>query len=72
MALVFFKPVATNQVERRIQSHASLFQPFTNNCIKKSKQASAQHATTDYHEFEMHFDPSDEKSQRANKAVHTF
>jgi hypothetical protein len=62
MAPVYSKPLATNRVAERIQSHdVSSFPPPI--AFARSRRASAKHEATDVREFKMRFDPSDEKSQ---------
>jgi hypothetical protein len=53
-----------------IQSHVSWFPPPI--AFLKSKRASGKHETTDHHEFEIRFDPSDENFQKTEKATLTY
>jgi hypothetical protein len=70
MAPVYLKPLATNHVAERIQSHVSSFPlPIA---FAPSKRASGKHKATNFWEFKMRFDPSDEKSQKTKKSVLTF
>ena len=70
MAPVYSKPLATNRVAERIQSHVSSFPPPI--AFARSRRASAKHETTDFREFEMKFDPSDQLSQKTKKSVLTY
>ena len=70
MAPVYSKPITTNRVAERIQSHVSSFPPPI--AFARSKRAKDKHETSDYREFEMHFDASDKNSQKTKKSVLTF
>ena len=70
MAPVYSKPLLTNRVAERIQSHVSSFPPPI--AFSRSRRASVQHEATNFQEFEMRFDPSDETSQKTKKSVLTF
>jgi hypothetical protein len=71
MAPVCSKPLATHRVAvERIQSHVSSFPPPI--AFAGSRQASAKHEATNFQEFDMRFDPSDEKLQTTKKSNLTF
>ena len=67
---IYSKLMSTNQVAERIQSHVSSFPPPIP--FARSKRASIKHEPTDFREFEMLFDPTDENSQKTKKAVLTY
>jgi hypothetical protein len=70
MAPVYLKPLATNRVAERIQSHVSSFPPPI--AFAWSKLASARHEANGFGEFKMRFNPSDKKSQKTKKSILTF
>ncbi len=67
---IYSKLMSTNRVAERIQSHVSSFPPPI--AFARSKRASIKHEPTDFREFEMRFDPTDENSQKTKKAVLTY
>jgi hypothetical protein len=67
MAPVYLKLFSTNRVVERIQTYVSSFPPPV--VFVRSQRASTKQETTDYCEFGMKFDPSDENSKKTKKAV---
>ncbi len=67
---IYSKLMSTNRVVERIQSHVSSFPPPI--AFARSKRASIKHEPTDFREFKMRFDPTDENSQKTKKAVLTY
>ena len=61
--------MSTNRMAERIQSHVSLFPPIA---FARSQQASTKHKPSDFREFKMRFEPTNETSKKPKKAVLTY